>query len=424
MGKVTVKKRYLLISLALVVFMAVFVLIGERKDDDIRRERALVTIDTTEIVTLDYDVIKGYIGTLYAANKFDVNSKVAGRVVEMNYDIGDVVENGAIIGRIDDIQYGLAFKQAKVRLQMEESKVRQKEIAIDLAKREFDRMTALRAEKVISESALEQAEYDFERQKLSFEVDVASLENQKTSVELSELTWSYTKIQARWAEDGTPRTRILAERFVDEGEIINQNKPIATIIDVGLLKAEIFVGESEYPHFKSGMKVSIEVDAFPGEQFEGVVDRVAPFLNEQTRQAKVLIRVRNRDLRLRPGMFARTNVVFEHRTGVQMLPKQCIVESQDKNGVYLYNPDKQQVLFQPVQIGDVVDGNAEILNVDEVNKPVVSVGQQMIRNGQLVRHVRDELSPSPDEESRKESTRENRPPKERTKEKSKKETPG
>jgi RND family efflux transporter MFP subunit len=385
MPKVTVKKRYLLITLALVTFMAAFVFIGERQNKSVRQERVLVTINTTEIMTLDYDVLKGYIGTLYAANKFDLNSKVAGRVVEMNFDIGDVVENGAIIGRIDDTQYKLAYKQAKVRLEMEESKVRQKEIAIDLAKREFDRMTALRAEKVISESALEQAEYDFERQKLSVEVDLASLENQKTSVELSELTWSSAKIEARWAEDGTPRTRIMAERFVDVGEIINQNKPIGTIIDVGVLKAEIFVGETEYPHFKGGMKVSIEVDAFPGEQFEGVVDRVAPFLNEQTRQAKVLIRVRNRDLRLRPGMFARTSVVFEHRTGVKMLPKQCIVESQDKNGVYLYDEEEKKVTFQLVKIGDVVDWNAEILNVDEINKPVVSLGQQMVRNGQLVR---------------------------------------
>ncbi len=418
MPKLTVKKRYLLTTLTLVVLMAAFVFIGERKDKSIRRERALVTIDTTELVTVNYDVIKRYIGTLYAANKFEVNSKVAGRVVEMNYDIGDVVENGTIIGRIDDTQYKLAYKQAKGRLEMEESKVRQKEIAIDLAKREFERMTALRAEKVISESALEQAQYDFERQKLSFEVDVASLENQKTAVELSELTLSYSKIEARWAEDRTPRTRILAERFVDEGEIINQNKPIATIIDVGVLKAEIFVGESEYPHFKAGMKVSIEVDAFPGEQFEGVVDRLAPFLNEQTRQAKVLIRVRNRDLRLRPGMFARTSVVFEHRTGVQVLPRQCIVESQDKNGVYLYDPDEKQVIFQAVQIGDVVDGNAEILNVGEINKPVVSVGQQMVRNGQFVRHASGELSPV--EEKVKEETRD----KKVSKEHPKKETPG
>ncbi|MCB1123365.1 MAG: efflux RND transporter periplasmic adaptor subunit, partial [Verrucomicrobiae bacterium] len=332
------------------------------------------------------------------------------------------------IGRIDGTQYELAYKQAKVRLEMEESKVRQKEIAIDLAKREFERMTALRAEKVISESALEQAQYDFERQKLTFEVDIASLENQKTAVELADLSWSYTNIEARWAADEGGGTRVLAERFVDEGEIINQNKPIATIIDVGLLKAEIFVGETEYPHFKAGMKVSIEVDAFPGTPFEGLVERVAPFLNEQTRQAKVLISVKNPELRLRPGMFARTSVVFEHRSGVSMLPKVCIVESQDRNGVYLYDEEKNQVLFQPVQIGDVRDGYAEILNTEDRSKPVVSIGQEMVRNGQYVRHTEKDVE-KPAEEKVRTKAKEKQPKdrtelKEKGKEKSGKQAQG
>jgi membrane fusion protein, multidrug efflux system len=163
------------------------------------------------------------------------------------------------------------------------------------------------------------------------------------------------------------------------------------------------------------MNVSIEVDAFPGEQFGGVVDRVAPFLNEQTRQAKVLIRVKNPKLRLRPGMFARTSVVFEHRSGVKMLPKECIVESQNKNGVYLYDEEKTQVMFLPVQVGDVRDGNAEILNAKEITMPVVSIGQEMVRNGQLVRHVNG--SESPPEEAHK-TKKDKSVPKERSKEKS------
>ncbi|MDA1068912.1 MAG: hypothetical protein O3C43_20695, partial [Verrucomicrobia bacterium] len=72
-----------MITLTLVMFMTTFVFIGERQNKSVRQERVLVTINTTELMTLDYDVLKGYIGTLYAANKFDVNAKVAGRVVEL-----------------------------------------------------------------------------------------------------------------------------------------------------------------------------------------------------------------------------------------------------------------------------------------------------------------------------------------------------
>ncbi len=386
---IQVKKRYLTISIALVILICGLLFIEGGKKKRVREDRALVTVDTTEVTTHDYDVVKGYIGTLYPAHKFDLHSKVGGRIIEMNYDIGDVVENGAVIALIDDTQYQLSYKQAQGKLNMEESKVRQKQMAIDLAEREYERMKALRAEKVISESALEKAQYDFERQKMTFEVDQASLSNQKTAVEMSELQWSYTKIEARWSVDEQGGTRVLAERFVDEGVIINQNKPIATIIDVGLLKAEIFVGEIEYPYFKPGMAVTIEVDAHPEAKFEGIVERVAPFLNEQTRQAKVLITVQNPDLLLRPGMFARTSVVFEIREGVNMLPKACIVESRNQEGVYLYDEETKRVEFRRVNIGDVREGMVEILNVNQLNLPVVSIGQQMVRHGMLVNHVKD-----------------------------------
>lgn len=386
---IRVKKTYFAISIALVILICVLLFVEGGKKKRVRQARALVTIDTTEPTTHNYDVLKNYIGTLYPAHTFDVHSKVGGRIVEMNYDIGDRVENGAVIALIDDTQYQLSYRQAEGKLNMEESKVRQKQMAIDLAQREFERMKALRAEKVISESQLEKAQYDFERQKLTFEVDQASLGNQKTAVELSELQLSYTQIEARWSTDEVGGTRLLAERFVDEGVIINQNKPIATIIDVGLLKAEIFVGEAEYPYFKAGMKVTIEVDAYEGDKFEGEVARVAPFLNEQTRQAKVQITVQNPDLRLRPGMFARTSVVFQTRNGVNMLPKSCIVESRNNEGVYLYDEEEKKVYFRPVEIGDVRDGMAEILNVRQLNMPVVSIGQQMVRHGLLVNHVKD-----------------------------------
>ena len=387
--KLTLKKRYLVITMVLTVLIIIMLLTGDGQKQLERQYRALITVDTTELTTYDYDVEMGYIGTLYPANEFSVNSKVAGRVIEMNYDIGDTVENGAVIALIDETEYLLDYKQSEGKLAMEVSKVEQKQMAIDLAEREFERMKALREEKVISESQLEKAQYDFERQQLTFDMDQASLTNQQVAVEMSRLRLSYTRIQARWSEDENGGTRVLADRFVDVGEIINTNKPIASIMEIGLLKAEIFVGEKEYPNFEIGMKVTIEVDAFPNETFEGQVERVAPFLNEQTRQAKVQISVVNDNLKLRPGMFARTNVIFSRREGVKMLPKECIVEYRNTDGVYLYDDENKEVLFQRVQVGAVHENNIEILNANAINKPVVNIGQHMVRHLMKVNHVKD-----------------------------------
>lgn len=387
--KFNLKKRYLAISAVLVALIIFMLVTGDGQKALERANRALITVDTTELATYNYDIELTYIGTLYPQNEFAVHPKVTGRIVGINYDIGDIVENGSIIAHIDDTQYQLQYLQAEGKLAMERSKVQQNQMAIDLAEREFDRMTALREERVISESQLEKAEYDFERQKINFDMDQASLYNQETAVEISKLQLSYTNIEAKWSEEEDYGTRVVAQRFVDVGEIVNTNRPIASIMEIGLLRAEIFVGEKEYPKFKIGMNVTIEVDAFPNSSWQGQVERVAPFLNQQTRQAKVLISVKNDDLRLRPGMFARTRVIFDHREGVVMLPKECIMEWRNDDGVYLYDDEQKQVFFQRVLVGAVHGDNIEILNAKVIDKPVVNVGQHMVRHAMKVNHIKD-----------------------------------
>lgn len=390
-------KIYLFISLGLVALICLMWFIDNGGEKRKERERRLLTIDTTEIQGVDYEVSKGYIGTLYAAHTFELHSNVNGRVMEIYYDIGDYIENNATVALLDDTSHQLDLKVVEGKLNIEKSKVKQKEMSIALAEKEYHRTLAMRAEKVVSESSLEKAKFNFEQKEMTFDVDKANLEMQETALELSKLKLSYTKIKAHWTENEENGTRVLAERFVEQGAMVNTNTTIATIIDIGLLKAEIFVGEKEYPHFKSGMKVKIEVDAFPNRYFEGTVERLAPFINEQTRQAKVQISVPNPDLLLRPGMFARTGVIFRNRENVQMLPKTCIVSLNNKSGVYLYNSKSKRVSFLPVKIGAVRSGNAEIINASDIDKPVVSVGQHMIRDKELVQHIADKNNENTEE---------------------------
>ncbi|MGJ8654249.1 MAG: efflux RND transporter periplasmic adaptor subunit [Opitutaceae bacterium] len=382
-----VKKRYLIICASLVVLILLLLLTGGEEETVDKKKRNTLAIDIVELSTRDHEVSTGYIGTLYPAHKFELHSKVGGRIVEMKYGVSDMVENGATIALIDDNSYLLELKQARARLNIEESKIRQKQMSIELADKEYQRMLALRAEKVVSESSLEKAKYDLEQNKITLEVDQANLKMQETAVELSELKWSYTKINAQWSDGTETNQRYLAERFVDEGAIITPNTTIATILDIEVLKAEIFVGENQYPHFKPGMKVKISADSFPGETFEGTVERIAPFINQQTQQAKVSINVPNEDLKLRPGMFVWAQVHFRTREAVPMLPKVCVTTEKGKQGVFLYDAEQGKVLFHPVQTGVTRSGMVEIVNASEIDRPVVSIGQHMLKHNQSVKLV-------------------------------------
>ncbi len=383
------KKRYLFISIALCIVIGIlyFNKDAKKKNSGYKKPKAGIVIEVTQLKRIDININKNYIGTLYPSKKFNVTSRISGRVKKLHYDIGDPIENAAVIAELEDTLSRLEYEQVRGNLKINQSKMRQKELAISLAENEFNRMLALRDRKVISESDLEKAKFRLEQEKITYQIDKANLASQQTEVQIADFKLQQTKITAFWsnAEKDNAYPRIVGERFVDEGTVINPNTPIVSILDIKELFAEIFVGEKEYPNFRDKMKVKIKVDSHPKEEFVGIISRIAPFINDNTRQAKVQIKIQNPDSKLRPGMFARCSVNLKSFKEVPTLHKRCIVNRKDLNGVYIYNPETQMASFQPVQLGKYQSKRIEILNPEALDdKWVVSTGQHILREGEKV----------------------------------------
>lgn len=341
-------------------------------------------IDITAVETKDYPVFKNYIGTLYPASHFKLNAKIGGRIVDFRCAVGDPIKNGQIIASIDNTIHQLELNQALARLKIEQAKLMQIQKTIDLSRKDAQRMQALRDQQVISVSALEQSQYQLEQKLINLEGSQAQVSLQKASVRMSELRLAHSDIKAQWS-DNTTQGFVLAERYVDIGETVTPNNAVASIMDIGHMNAEIFVGEQNYPKFNKGMKVCLSVEAFPELSFQGEVSQVAPFINEQTRQAKVLIRVENPEHKLRPGMFARTRVIFETKSNIAMIPRSCVVDHKGESGVFLFDDQKNVVRFQTVHTGIHRHQLVEIINEEALDAPIVSVGQHMLKNGDTVK---------------------------------------
>jgi multidrug efflux pump subunit AcrA (membrane-fusion protein) len=86
---------------------------------------------------------------------------------------------------------------------------------------------------------------------------------------------------------------------------------------------------------RAGTPATVEVDAFPGEQFTGKVARVAPVFDPATRTAEMEIEVPNPGFRLKPGMYARVNLTVDTRTGALSVPRNAIVTVDGREGVFV-----------------------------------------------------------------------------------------
>ena len=81
--------------------------------------------------------------------------------------------------------------------------------------------------------------------------------------------------------------RVVAERYVDEGETVSANTPLLKIVTLHPITAVIFVTEKEYAGLRTEQRVELVTDAYQERSFSGVIRRIAPVFREATRQARI-----------------------------------------------------------------------------------------------------------------------------------------
>src|SRR5690606_11445252 len=93
-----------------------------------------------------------------------------------------------------------------------------------------------------------------------------------------------------------------------QGGFASTNQPVFSVVDIRPVRLVANLVERDFRRVQAGTPARVEVDAFPGEQFNGRVGRVAPVFDPQTRTAQMEIEVPNPDGRLKPGMYARVTM--------------------------------------------------------------------------------------------------------------------
>ena len=121
----------------------------------------------------------------------------------------------------------------------------------------------------------------------------------------------------RNSEIKSPISGVVTARNFEDGDLF-ASMPILHIMQINKLKVKANISEQYYPNVKVGDKVSIKVDIFPNEVFEGKVSRINPALDAATRTFGVEITIPNSNERLRPGMFARATFHMGDVEGVMV----------------------------------------------------------------------------------------------------------
>ena len=376
-------KKFLLVLLVLaIIVMAGWQLYSRFTNSDVEKKPSRPAVSVAvETKPIDKDSIRDigvFTGSLEPKSQFAVAPKVAGWLKELLVDVGDMVDRNQVIAVLDDEEFAQQVEQARAELQVAAANAANYASDLDIAQREYERAKALREKQIASASELDVSEAAFNASQTRHKVSLAQVTQKEAALKTALVRLSYTKVRAFWEEGD--QTRVVGERFVDEGELLQINQSIVSILENNPLTAVVYVIERDYPKVTLGQQAIVITDAYPGRTFTGSITRIAPMLKESSRQARLEIEVPNSDLTLKPGMFVRARVEFARHESVTLIPLPALVRRDDKEGIFIADMQNLKARFVPVTTGII---NSEIVEITEpeISGLVITMGNHLLEDG-------------------------------------------
>ena len=303
------------------------------------REKLPVPVEVALVERGSIEQLRSFTGTLEARSEFIVAPKIAGRIELLKVDLADSVNRRQVVAVLDDAESVQAVARAAADLDVEKALHVEALGLLKIAERELKRLEKIQARGDVSEAQLDITRSELVAKQALIDVTRARIARAEADLEAARIRLGYTQVRADW--QGGSERRVVAQRFVDAGETVAANAPLLRIVELNPITAVFFVTERDYSKLSVGQLASLGTDAFPGETFEGSVQRIAPVFSESTRQARVELLVSNPELRLKPGMFVRASVKLARVEDAIIIPVQALTQRNDQQGVFVVDRYKR-----------------------------------------------------------------------------------
>jgi len=180
-----------------------------------------------------------------------------------------------------------------------------------------------------------------------------------------------------------PISGIAAKNYLDQGDSVSPQTPIAVVADMDEVKVKIEIVEVDYPQVKLGQTAVLKVDAYPDKEFRGKLSKLSSLISIQTRTATAEITISNPGHLLVPGMFARISLlVGEHKALV--VPRDAILRLPGTGVYYCFKVEGNQAKKALIELGIKENNDQEIKEGLKEGDLVILSGQGILQTGAAV----------------------------------------
>lgn len=291
------------------------------------------------------------VGSLKSDESVMLRAEQAGRIAEINFKEGQPVVKDQLLFKLDDAVARAELEQARANLA--------------IAQGRQNRAKQLFSEGFVSKEARDDASN--------------SLKVQQATVDLTQAKLEKMRINA-------PFDGVIGLRSVSVGEYVSPGLDLAPLESIQKLKVDFRLPELYVAQVKTGQQLEIRVDALPNQRFRGDVFAISPLVEAGGRSVLVRAAVDNEAGHLRPGMFARVQLLTQNAPAI-VVPESALSPSGQNQYVYrVVNNRAEQV---EVTTGERHSGLVEIRTGIKPNDVIIITGIQRIRDKALVKVIGD-----------------------------------
>ncbi len=301
-----------------------------------------------------------YTGTVEGINEAAVISQTQGIVVSANANIGRRCGAGQVLFVVENNLQSAGVDQANATLITAQ-------VNLEKAKKDFERIERLKSEEAISQDKVELSN-------LNVRAAESQLKGAEAALKVAQKQYGDTYIKS-------PISGYIASRDVERGALVGPGTKVAYIVDISGFKVKIFIAERDIPRIQIGKKVSVTLDAIPGEEFEGEVASIGMVAGQAGRSYQVEVIVRkNKNTNVKSGMFARCTISAETIDNALTIPESAVITNNDgTNTVFVIKNGRAEA--RKVKIGLKTDGKCEVVSGLATGEKVATIGKERLKNG-------------------------------------------
>lgn len=272
----------------------------------------------------------------------NITAQAGGRLKQLLVKVGDRVGAGQAVARME------ATQAAQAQIQLAD------------AKTNFARMDELYKVGGVSKAQWEQAKSAVDQAKLAY----------GNAAENTVLR--------------SPISGFVTAKNYDNGDMTSPQLPVVVIQQIAPVKAVIGVSEQYYSYLKKGATATLSVDALGEETFSGIVTNIFPTLDPVTHTVSTEIEVANKDLKLRPGMYARVHLDFGTKEALTV-PDKAIVRQAGSGARYVYVFSGGKAVYRAVELGQQQGDLYEVVSGLNAGDQVITSAPSNLKNGLSVK---------------------------------------